>query len=172
MAKHTSGSRSDKAVPLKHQLIELFWTLGPAFTRWAESHMHREEFTPQRLRLMGLLLKNGPMMMCSLGDELGVTATNITALVDALEKDGMVIRKPHPSDRRATMIELTNKAQKQLPENCAALKEKVSELFSDFTQADQERLLRLLSHMREALVDRNILEVSDSCPAKTGNASH
>ena len=168
--KHKSCSLSKNA-PAKHRLIELFWTLGPAFTRWAESHMHQQGLTPQRMRLMGLLLENGPMMMSGLRDELGVTATNVTALVDALEKDRMVTRKPHATDRRATMIELTPKAEKRLMENCTEFKDHVSELFSVFGEKEQEQLVTLLLRMREALVERDILEVSELC-SRENTAKH
>ncbi len=159
--KKQPTSVEQKQPPIKHQLIELFWTIGPAYTRWAESHMCQPGITPQRMRLMTLLHENGPMMMSSLSDELGVTATNITALVDALEKEEMVARKPHPTDRRATMIELTHSAKKQLAENCTKFKDKVSELFADYSTAEQEQFLKLLLQMREALVKRGILEESD-----------
>jgi DNA-binding MarR family transcriptional regulator len=158
MRKHISAvAPQENDIAVRHQLIKLFWALGPAFTRWAESHMHEQGLTAQRMRLMGLLLENGDMMMSKLRDELGVTATNVTALVDALEKDGMVVRKNHPSDRRATMISITPGIEKQLRENCAEFKDKVAEIFSDFSGKEQEQFLHLLQHMREALVKRNFL---------------
>jgi hypothetical protein len=49
-----------------------------------------------------------------------------------------------------------------VPENCALLKEKVSDLFSDFTKAEQEHLLKLLLHMKEALIERHILELQET----------
>jgi DNA-binding MarR family transcriptional regulator len=45
--------------------------------------------------------------MTSISDELGVTRPNVTALVDALEEEGLVRRKPRPTDRRATVIEMS-----------------------------------------------------------------
>lgn len=39
-----------------------------------------------------------------------MTATNVTALVDSLEKDGLVVRTRHPTDRRATVIEPRTKS--------------------------------------------------------------
>ncbi len=149
--------------PLKHRLMELFWVLGPAFTRWAESHMNEPGLTPQRIRLLVLLDENGPMMMSSLSDELGVKATTVTALVDALEKDHMVIRKRHATDRRATMVQITAKAEKCF-KNCDVVKEKISDLFSTFSKTDQEQFAKHLLHMRTALVDRGVLEVTELCP--------
>jgi DNA-binding MarR family transcriptional regulator len=145
-------------LPLPQKLTKLFWVLGPAFTRWAESHMHEKGLTPQRIRLMWPLMETGPMMMSALRDELGVTATNITALVDVLEKDGMVTRKPHATDRRATMISITPKAEKMLSENCGEFRDRVAGIFSDFSKTQQEQLLALLLKMREALIERNVLE--------------
>lgn len=160
-AKNAHCPHPEETPPARHRLVQLFWMLGPAFTRWAETHMHQEGLTPQRVRLMALLLENGPMMMSGLRNELGVTATNITALVDALEKDGMVARKPHPSDRRATMIELTAKAEKRMTENCSQFKERVSELFSGFSIAEQQQFAAFLDRTRAALVKRHILQESD-----------
>jgi DNA-binding MarR family transcriptional regulator len=45
--------------------------------------------------------------MLDLSDELGVTARNVTGLVDALQRDGLVERLPYPNDRRAVLVRLT-----------------------------------------------------------------
>ena len=81
-----------KPMPVNHQISKLFWVISPAFTRWAEAKMTEKDLTPQRVRVMVPLIQNGPMKMVDLKDELGVSATSITALVDALEKDKMVTR--------------------------------------------------------------------------------
>jgi len=159
--KKSCGSDIEGAgIPPRHKLLHHFWTLGPAFTRWAESHMKQEGLTPQRMRLSELLFDNGPTKMCDLRDELGVTATNITALVDALEKDGMVERIPHPTDRRATLVQLTPKAHKTISFGCTDFKDKVSGLFSEFSLSEQEQLCKLLMKMRAALIKREVLEES------------
>lgn len=144
--------------PVRHQLMKLFWMLGPAFIRWAESFMEKDKATTKRMYLLGLLYEYGPMMMSSLKDRLGVTATNVTALVDAVEKDGFVKRRPHPTDRRATIIELTPKAEEVLTTSCTPFKERVSELFSIFSASEQEQLLSFLLRMRKELVEKKILE--------------
>ncbi len=40
-------------------------------------------------------------------NEMEVTSPNVTYLIDALEKEGLVARSPHPTDRRLTFVELT-----------------------------------------------------------------
>lgn len=152
----------DASSPLKHRLLAMLWTLGPAYTRWTESKVTDAGLSPQRMRISEYLYDNGPTKMCDLRDELGVTATNITALVDALELDGMVERAPHPTDRRATLIKLTAKAHKTISFGCSQFKDRVSELFSDFSVAEQEQLFALLTKMKMALVKHEILEPKEN----------
>ena len=85
--------------------------------------------------------------MSDLKKELGVTATNITALVDSLERDCLVERKPHPTDRRATVIDLTEKAKSELTLGCTAYKERVAELFSDLSETECKEFTRTLEKL-------------------------
>jgi DNA-binding MarR family transcriptional regulator len=154
----TCRSRPGVGDPVRNQLLTLFWMLGPAFARWAESQLEKDGFTPKRMYLMGILFEHGPMVMSSLRDRLGVTSTNVTALVDALEKDGMLRRRHHPTDRRATIVELTSKAEEFLMVNCSAFKDHVSEIFTIFSTEEQDQFLGFLRRMRSVLVERKILD--------------
>jgi DNA-binding MarR family transcriptional regulator len=89
--------------------------------------------------------------MSDLKTELGVTATNITALVDGLEKDGLVVRRPHPKDRRATIIEITSKATSELSQGCGAFRERVAELFCVLNETERKDLLRMIETLRSHL---------------------
>ena len=51
------------------------------------------------------------MTMGELAGTLGMDPPNVTTLVDALEKQGLVRRKPHPTDRRAKIVEATRKGK-------------------------------------------------------------
>lgn len=120
----------------RHRMVELLWSFAPAYQRWSESLLVEKGLSPQRLRILGSIHERGPRIMSELKKELGVTATNVTALVDSLEKDGLVVRRRHPTDRRATVIELSDKVMTELSPRCTEYKEQVAELFSDLT--DQE----------------------------------
>ena len=85
--------------------------------------------------------------MSELKEELGVTATNITALVDSLEKDGLVMRQAHPSDRRATVIELTNKAKSEMSLGCTEYKDRVAELFSELNDSECKEFTKTLEKL-------------------------
>lgn len=139
----------------KCQLVESFWTFWPAFQRWAESQTTCKTLTPQRTRILAILDEKGPQIMAALRDELGVTATNITALVDALEKDHLVMRKAHPNDRRATIIEITEKATNELAKGCAIYREKVAEVFSVLNESERKELLRMMEALKSKLEEQS-----------------
>jgi DNA-binding MarR family transcriptional regulator len=51
------------------------------------------------------------MSMGELAAALGIDRPNATVLVDDLEAQGLVRRRPHPTDRRAKMVEATRKGK-------------------------------------------------------------
>ncbi len=63
--------------------------------------------TLARAALLWQLQLDGPSTQHSISRALRVTPRNVTGLVDALEADRLVIRKAHPTDRRATLVTLT-----------------------------------------------------------------
>ncbi len=85
--------------------------------------------------------------MSDLKKELGVTATNVTALVDSLENDGLVVRRRHPTDRRATVIELSDKVMTELSPRCTEYKEQVAELFSDLSDHECKTFVKTLEKL-------------------------
>jgi DNA-binding MarR family transcriptional regulator len=52
-----------------------------------------------------------PISMGALAGALGIDRPNATVLVDDLERQGLVRRRPHPTDRRAKMVEATRKGK-------------------------------------------------------------
>ena len=52
-----------------------------------------------------------PMSMGELAAALGIDPPNATVFVDDLESLGLVRRRPHPTDRRAKVVEATRKGK-------------------------------------------------------------
>jgi DNA-binding MarR family transcriptional regulator len=138
--------------------VEALASFERAYTRWVEAPLQNTGLTYARIRLLGVLHRKCPQIMSALSDELVVSPRNITTLVDALEASGLVQRHPHPTDRRAILVELTP----QGVETCVAMyaqhAEAVSELFSDLSQAAQKELLRLLNLLGAGLERRGIID--------------
>ena len=133
------------------QLVDEFAAFGPCYMKWVRSRLGEGGISYARMRLLGALHCGGPQIMSSISDELGVTRRNVTALVDALEEEGLVQRKPHPTDRRATIIELTEQGFETTKNMYEEHRAAVADLFADLSEEDRGELTRLLGSLREAL---------------------
>ena len=73
------------------------------------ARFEREEgLSTSRVHLLWVLGASGPSTQQSLATALDVTPRNVTGLVDGLVGSGHVRREPHPGDRRATLVTLTD----------------------------------------------------------------
>ncbi|MFF2276023.1 MarR family winged helix-turn-helix transcriptional regulator [Agromyces sp. NPDC058126] len=88
-------------------LLDRLLQIGELFQRDMARAFAGTGFTPARLRVLWVLQHDGAMTQQALAVELDVTPRNVSGLVDALEASGHVRRGPHPSDRRAVLVELT-----------------------------------------------------------------
>lgn len=106
------------------------------------------------LRMLCSLGQSGPQIMSDLGETLGVTPRYVTALVDTLEQAGLATRMPHPTDRRAIVIEPTEQGL-TLGRSVAATYEQASaELIAVLTEKQQRDLLVCLDALIAALRTR------------------
>ena len=102
--------------------------------------------------LVRLYFHKGALPLNQLGRQLQIHQTSITSLVDRLEKQGLIKRTPHPSDRRSTIAQMTP-AGRVL--TCKAIKLLNSELFRKLGLSDREAhlLIGLLMKMRRSWND-------------------
>jgi DNA-binding MarR family transcriptional regulator len=133
------------------RLVDEFATFGPLYLKWVRSRLQDGGMTYARMRLLGALHCKGPQIMSSISDELGVTRRNVTALVDALEEEGLLRRKPHPTDRRATVIEMTGLGERTMDRVYDEHRAAVAELFAGLDEEDRGELARMLGVLRESL---------------------
>jgi DNA-binding MarR family transcriptional regulator len=87
------------------QVLELAILLNDDMTRG----LGRLGLTVPRAHLLVELHQRGQSTQRVLADALGVSPRNITGLVDGLAATGFVTRGPHPTDRRATLVSLTER---------------------------------------------------------------
>src|SRR6188474_338647 len=98
----------DHAEEVRHRdLVEMSARFSQAFLRWLDDSPGGG-LTYPRLRILETLHCQGPAKMRSLADDIGLSPRNLTALADSLETEGLVRRTPHPTDRRVTLLELTD----------------------------------------------------------------
>jgi DNA-binding MarR family transcriptional regulator len=121
---------------VRSRLREQFATTLPRFDLMAQLERHREG-----------------LKMNELSRLLMVTGGNVTAIVDQLEKEGLVERMDEPDDRRAFRIRLTRAGDKTFAEMARAHEEWVVELLGGLTRREHEELLRLLAKVKQHAVE-------------------
>jgi DNA-binding MarR family transcriptional regulator len=122
-------------------------------TRRADQILAPIDLTFARYELLVRLYFGGdPLPLNQLGKVLQIHQTSITSLVDRLEKQGLIERVPHPTDRRSTLARITPAGRVLTGKAINLLN---SELYRDLgLPADQARLLiGLLMKMRRSWND-------------------
>jgi DNA-binding MarR family transcriptional regulator len=116
----------------------------------------REEFatTLPRFDLMAQLdrYRDG-LKMNELSRMLMVTGGNVTAIVDQLEKEGLVERLDEPADRRAFRIRLTRAGEKSFAEMARVHEQWVVELLAGLSRRERDELLKLLAKVKSHAVE-------------------
>ena len=67
--------------------------------------------TSSRVAVLWILQTNGSSTQREIANALDVSGKNVSMLVDALEKHDYVQREPHPDDRRAVLVTLSDSAR-------------------------------------------------------------
>ncbi|HEY7919331.1 MAG TPA: MarR family transcriptional regulator [Streptosporangiaceae bacterium] len=124
-----------------------------AFMRWMEGRACGG-LSYARLRLLQALHCGGPAIMRDLGVQLGVSPRNMTAMVDAMEEAQLVVRRPHPTDRRATLVELSPAGAREAEQALEPRLDAMAELFEEFSAAEQQAFADALIRLGQAIQAR------------------
>jgi DNA-binding MarR family transcriptional regulator len=107
------------------------------------------ELTFARYEMLRLLsfARDGSLPMAAASARLQVHPTSVTSIVDRLERDGLVRRAAHPTDGRATLIEITPAGRTDVERATVALN---ANCFDDIRIApeDSAELIRILAAFR------------------------
>jgi DNA-binding MarR family transcriptional regulator len=92
------------------------------------------------------------MSMSELAEALGIDRSNATVVVDDLEAQGFVRRRPHPTDRRAKLVEATAKG-KRLARRAEAILATPPPAITALSAEDLQMLRALLERARTRPLD-------------------
>lgn len=129
------------------RLLELAVLVDADMTR----SLAAQGLTPARTHLLWELGHRGPSTQRVLADALDVSARNVTGLVDALEETGFVVRRPHPQDRRATLVTLTERGEAVFDEMGRGHEEFARLLFGEMPTDELDGLVRGLDSVLTVL---------------------
>ena len=104
---------------------------------------------PRYLVLRTLYLADDRRLALSeIARRLGVSSTNLTTLIDVLERDGWVTRVTNENDRRVTNAQLTPQGRERCEVMLPRMLSVMGELVGDLSHDDQLVLVDILTRLR------------------------
>jgi DNA-binding MarR family transcriptional regulator len=109
--------------------------------------MESLDVTPGRFGVLEVIAANSGLSQSELGALLGIDRSTIVAVIDRLERDGLVRRMPAPNDRRSHALKLSEKGAVTL----ALLERRVAaherDIASGLSAEERKILLALLARV-------------------------
>jgi DNA-binding MarR family transcriptional regulator len=94
--------------------------------------------------ILTILDEKGSLAQNELGKCAYIDRTTIVALIDDLEKLGLVERQEHPTDRRSHVIYMTPKGKELMPQIAKKAKDEEKIFLGPLTASEQKSLILLL----------------------------
>ena len=106
----------------------------------------RPFFVRERLLIVADSFEDG-VRQKALVEELDISPAAVSELVSKLEKDEYVTREVDQSDKRATLIKLTDLGKARAAELADERNERFSKAFTALTDKEKDQLLKLLEKL-------------------------
>jgi DNA-binding MarR family transcriptional regulator len=91
------------------------------------------------------ILHRGSSGVTDLGDDLGVTSSAVSQMLERLVQQGLILRSEDPSDRRVKQVALTDKGLQVLQEVIRARESWLSELAETLSDPEKEAIIAALN---------------------------
>ncbi|MFT2210327.1 MarR family winged helix-turn-helix transcriptional regulator [Rhizobium giardinii] len=124
--------------------------LAKSFSRALQERGQKLGFAPGQFPVLLELWSEEGLTQKQLLDRLDIEQATMANTLARMERDGLILRKKHPTDKRALQIFLTDKARAMEAEAKAAAIAADQSLFSGFRHFERELMLE---YMRMAIAN-------------------
>lgn len=91
------------------EILSLYRGLRRHLVRGSRAEVARSGLTGAQLSVVSLIGSRGPMTLSDLSQELELSHSTVSGVVDRLQAKGVVRRTPRPEDRRFVLISLSDR---------------------------------------------------------------
>lgn len=128
---------------LNHSIIEFYDKLSS----WEQSVVKDKHYSLAQTHTIEVLGSHGAMRMKELAGRLGITTGTLTVQVDKLVNAGFIERRPHQSDRRSILVDLTDAGQRFYREHDDLHLTLTQDITANLDENERAILLQCLSKM-------------------------
>lgn len=122
------------------QLLDQLLLLATLLHEDQERELGAFGLTQSRTHVMWVVHHRGPLIQRDIADAMGVTPRHVTTLVDELVEAGLAFRNPHPSDRRAVLVSLSDKGTSLMEAIAADHEQLAASLTEGWTSGEVDEL--------------------------------
>jgi len=124
--------------------------LMPLVHRVSASNLERatQELNLRQRLILQCLGLHGDQPIVAIGQRLGLSPSTMTGLVDRLEEQGYVKRRPHASARRVTLLTLSAKGDAAFAREIDWYRSLVDEIFGSLGEEARQVVLDALQALR------------------------
>ncbi|MCR9125131.1 MAG: MarR family transcriptional regulator [Rhodobacteraceae bacterium] len=141
--------RADPATPLLEEFVG--YNLKRAYVA-VQNDFRRalgdDGLAPRTFSALSLVVQYPDITQSALARMLGIERSGLVAIVDDLERRGLIRRTDVPGDRRAQALVPTAAGRGALAEAVAAVRAHEDAMLADFTATDRATLIALLRRIR------------------------
>lgn len=124
-------------------LMESFHVLKHGMAPHAVFSKNMAHITPAQIGVLMLLKKQNTSAVKDIANQLCVSSSAATQLIDELVKNGHIIRKTNPKDRREVMLSLSKNIDKIIKKIEEHLIDNAFNLFSVLSDKEFEQYIKL-----------------------------
>ena len=138
---------------LAHEaLMNVLWT-GTLLKRVARRFFRGTPFSEAEFNLL-IVLRHSKRRLSQndLSERLLVDKSNVTHLIDRLQKAGLIKRNPVPGDQRRYDISLTAEGKRQIDAIDPIYHEMVEQVMVGLSEAEYRTMIRLTRKVRQGMV--------------------
>lgn len=140
---------------LEHEAALCIYLTGDLIRKKARDFFRSYNITDVQFNVLDLLNNEAPegrgLTQAQLGKMMVVKRSNVTSILDRMERDGLVERIDVPGDRRYNEVRLTDKGMSVVDSVKGSYMSGVEELLSDLSHHEMESLLDMLGKIRKRI---------------------
>ena len=117
---------------------------------WAlfSEEISRYDLTPPQFSVLAFLWQQDGLTQTELSEKAQIDRTTIGGLLDRMARSNLLERRPHPQDRRAHLVYLTEQGKRLEPELTRLANEVLKRFTAGLSEADKQQLRNMLEILR------------------------
>ncbi|MFA4016572.1 MAG: hypothetical protein RUDDFDWM_001682 [Candidatus Fervidibacterota bacterium] len=131
-------------------LLRRLWRVYNNILKEGQRFLKRYRLTPTQLDVITLLSSDEGITQQELSRRLLTTKSNITSLIDRMEREGLVERHVDAYDKRRYRLFLTQKSKHLLQCILPEYKKRISQFFNTLSEKERKQLQSLLKRLEQS----------------------